>query len=268
MIYSEGFRKIKNEYFHYLLSFPNLYINLIPLILKKITQIICILLTVTSMSAQQEKRIIGYSNWLDNWTEFKHHKVKYGDANQILVGTISVNTKLLKRDIYVLQGNVYVTNNAVLTIEPGTLITGDFEKKGTLVVTKGAQIIADALETDPIVSTSNRSMKKAGDWGGVVILGDAPINKLGNIGTYNLYLDFTITTYGGDNAASNSGILRFVRIEFAGKKVKGIDTFNGLTIAPVGNNTILENIMVRYSGGDSFAFFGGDVNATKFVSNK
>ncbi|WP_291144964.1 hypothetical protein [Flavobacterium sp. UBA7680] len=236
--------------------------------MKKITQIICIILTVTSMSAQQEKGIIGYSNWLDNWTEFKPHKTEHGDPNQILAGNISVNTKLLKRNVYVLQGNVYVTNNAVLTIEPGTLIIGDFETKGTLVVTKGAQIIADGQETDPIVFTSNRSMKKAGDWGGVVILGDAPINKFGNIGSYNLDLDPSLTTYGGDNAASNSGILRYVRIEFAGKKVKGSDTFNGLTIAGVGNKTILENIMVSYSGGDSFAFYGGDVNATKFVSYK
>ncbi|MEP6806757.1 MAG: hypothetical protein ABI892_19675 [Flavobacterium sp.] len=236
--------------------------------MKKITQMICVLLTVTAMSAQQEKGIMGYNNWLNNWTEFKPHKVEYGEANQILAGNISVNTKLLKRNIYVLQGNVYVTNNAVLTIEPGTLIIGDFETKGTLVVTKGAQLVADGLETDPIVFTSNRSQKKAGDWGGIVMLGDAPINKFGNVGSYNLDLDPTLTTYGGDNAASNSGVLRYVRIEFAGKKVKGLDTFNGLTLAGVGNKTVLENIMVSYAGGDSFGFLGGDINATKFVSYK
>ena len=236
--------------------------------MKKITQMICVLLTITSMSAQQEKGIMGYNNWLNNWTEFKPNKVDYGEPNQILAGNISVNTKLLKRNIYILQGNVYVTNNAVLTIEPGTLIIGDFETKGTLVVTKGASIIADGLETDPIVFTSNRSQKKAGEWGGLVILGDAPINKFGNAGSYNLDLDPSLTTYGGDNVAGNSGILRFVRIEFAGKKVKGIGNFNGLTLAGVGNKTILENIMVSYSAGDSFAFFGGDLNATKFVSYK
>jgi hypothetical protein len=101
-----------------------------------------------------------------------------------------------------------------------------------------------------------------------VILGDAPTNKLGNVGSYNLDLDPVLTTYGGNNAASNSGIMRFVRIEFAGKKVKGDGTFNGLTIAGVGNKTILENVMVSYSGGDSFAFFGGDVTAAQFVSYK
>lgn len=238
--------------------------------MKKITQIISIiiLLIFTNVSAQQEKGIMGYNNWLNNWTEFKPNKVDYGEANQILAGNISVNTKLLKKNIYVLQGNVYVTNNAVLTIEPGTLIIGDFETKGTLIVTKGASIIADGLETDPIVFTSNRSLKKAGDWGGIVVLGDAPTNKFGNVGSYNLDLDPSLTTYGGDNVAGNSGILRYVRIEFAGKKVKDAGNFNGLTIAGVGNKTILENIMVSYAAGDSFAFLGGDINATKLVSYK
>ena len=236
--------------------------------MKKITLMICLLLTAAGVNAQQEKGIIGYSNWLDNWTEFKPHKADSKEANQILAGNITENTKLLKRNVYILQGNVYVTNNAVLTIEPGTVIIGDAESKGTLVITKGAQIMAQGQETDPIVFTSNRSMKKAGDWGGLVILGDAPINKFGNAGSYNLDLDPALTLYGGDNVAANSGVLKFVRIEFAGKKVKGSDTFNAVTIAGVGNKTVLENIMVSYSGGDSFAFYGGDVNAAQLVSYK
>ncbi|QSW88871.1 MULTISPECIES: hypothetical protein [Flavobacterium] len=236
--------------------------------MKKITLMICLLLAAAGVNAQQEKGIIGYSNWLDNWTEFKPHKSEIRDANQILAGNIAENTKLLKRNVYILQGNVYVTNNAVLTIEPGTVIIGDAETKGTLVITKGAKIMAEGQETDPIVFTSNRSMKKAGDWGGVVILGDAPINKFGSAGAYTMDLDPALTVYGGNNQAGNSGILKFVRIEFAGKKVKGADTFNGLTIAGVGNKTVLENIMVSYSGGDSFAFYGGDVNASQLVSYK
>lgn len=239
-----------------------------PTTMKKSLQIIIALFVVCSVNAQQEKGIMGYSNWLNNWTEFKPNKVDYGEANQILAGKISVNTKLLKRNIYVLQGNVYVTNNAVLTIEPGTLIIGDYESKGTLVITKGASIIADGLETDPIVFTSNKGVKKAGDWGGIVILGDAPINKFGNISSINYDLDPSLTTYGGDNVASNSGILRYVRIEFAGKKVRGNGNFNALTLAGVGNKTILDNVMASFSGGDSFDMIGGDLNVTKFVSYK
>ncbi|MBK0369659.1 hypothetical protein [Flavobacterium agrisoli] len=236
--------------------------------MKKALHIIGIALVMvcTSAKAQQEKGIIGYNNWLNNWTEFKPNKVEYGEANQILAGMITTNTKLEKRNVYVLQGSVYVTNNAVLTIEPGTVIIGDYETKGTLIITKGAQIIADGLETDPIVFTSNKGLKKAGDWGGLVILGDAPINKFGGVSSVTYDLNPALTIYGGTNAESNSGILRFVRIEFAGKKVKGASTMNALTLAGLGNKTVLENIMVSYSGGDSFAMIGGDLNVSKLVS--
>ncbi|HEU0124735.1 MAG TPA: hypothetical protein VFQ56_00385, partial [Flavobacterium sp.] len=97
--------------------------------MKKITLLICLLLTAACVNAQQEKGIIGYNNWLDNWTEFKPHKSESKEPNQILAGNIAENTKLMKRNVYVLQGNVYVTNNAVLTIEPGTVIIGDAATK-------------------------------------------------------------------------------------------------------------------------------------------
>lgn len=235
--------------------------------MKKITLTICLLLAVAA-NAQQEKGIIGYANWLDNWTEFKPQKTESKDANQILAGNITENTKLMKKNVYILHGNVYVTNNSVLTIDPGTVIIGDAATKGTLIITKGSKIMAEGQETDPIIFTSNASMKKAGDWGGLVILGDAPINKFGSVGSYNMDLDPALTVYGGNNAASSSGILKYVRIEFAGRKVKGADAFNGLTVAGVGNKTVLENIMVSFSGGDSFAFYGGDVNASQLVSYK
>ena len=235
--------------------------------MKSITKIILILLLVVcNVNAQQEKGIFGSSNWLNNWTEFKPNTIDYGDANQILAGSISVNTKLLKRNIYVLQGDVYVTNNAVLTIEPGTKIIGDFESKGALIITKGATLIADGLETDPIVFTSNTSSKKAGDWGGIIILGDAPINKFGNYSSLNLELDPNFNNYGGTNSISSSGIIRYVRIEFAGKRIKGGNNFSGLLLAGLGSKTIVENVMVSYCGGNSFDIFGGELNMSKMVS--
>lgn len=237
--------------------------------MRNLTQIMWIsLLVVCSVRAQQEKGITGSSNWLNGWAEFKPNKVDYGEANQILAGNISVNTKLFKKNTYVLQGNVYVTNNAVLTIEPGTVIIGDYESAGSLIITKGASIIADGLETDPIIFTSNRAGRKAGDWGGLIILGDALINKFGNVASANFDLDGSLATYGGVNPASNSGILRYVRIEFAGKKIKGIGNFNSLFLGGVGNKTILENIMVSFSGGDSFEVFGGEPTLTRTVSFK
>ena len=178
--------------------------------MKTITQIVWILFFgVFSVNAQQDKGITGSNNWLNNWTEFKPNKVDYGQANQILAGNISVNTKLFKKNVYILQGSVFVTNNATLTIEPGTVIIGDYESSASLIITKGATIIAEGLETDPIVFTSNRSSRKAGDWGGIVILGDAPTNKFGNASSVNFDLDTSLTSYGGSNVSSNSGIWNF-----------------------------------------------------------
>ena len=237
--------------------------------MKKITIIISAFLLITfSVKAQQEKGIIGSINWLNNWTEFKPNKKEYGEANRILTGNISVNTKLEKKNIYLLQGSVYVTNNAVLTIDPGTVILCDSESNASLVITKGATLIADGLETDPIVFTSNKSLKKAGDWGGIILLGDAPINKFGGISSIIHDLNPALTTYGGTNPKSNSGILRFVRIEFAGSKLKGSENFNSLLLCGVGNKTILENVMVSYSGGDSFGIYGGELKLDKMVSFK
>lgn len=235
---------------------------------KTIQIIVLLLLVVCDANAQQEKGITGFNSWLNNWTEFKPNKVEYDEVNQILTGNIIVDTKLYKKNVYLLQGNVYVTNNATLTIEPGTVIMGDYESKASLIITKGASIIANGLETDPIVFTSNKSVRKAGDWGGIIILGDAPTNKFGNISSVNFDTDAILSSYGGVNPASNSGILSFVRIEFAGAKVKGTANFNALLLAGVGSKTTLENIMVSYSANDSFEILGGEVNLNKLISFK
>jgi hypothetical protein len=237
--------------------------------MKTPTQILwMLLLIICSANAQQEKGITGSTNWLNKWTEFRPNKVDYGEANQILMGNITENTKLYKKNIYELQGNVYVTNYATLTIEPGTVIIGNYESNGALIITKGATLIADGLETDPIVFTSNRSTKKAGDWGGIIILGDAPTNKFGNVSNVNYDLDPSLSSYGGNDPDSNSGVLRYVRIEFAGKKIKGLGNFNSLLLAGVGEKTILENIMVSFSAGNSFEIDGGELSLNKLVSFK
>ena len=225
-----------------------------------------LLFVVFSASAQQEKGIIGANNWLDNWTEFKPSKTEYNDTNQILSGKITVNTTLFKKDTYLLMGPVYVTNNAVLTIEPGTTIKGDYETSAALIITKGAKIMAEGLATDPIVFTSNRPVKKGGDWGGLVILGDAPMNKFGGSSSINFELDPTFTIYGGTNSQGSSGVLKFLRIEFAGKKIKGFKDFNALSLAGIGNKTIINNIMCSFSAANSFEILGGDIVASNLVS--
>lgn len=227
------------------------------------------LLVLSNGFAQQEKGIIGYNNWLNNWTEFKPSSVKYGEPTQILSGNITKDTRLLKRDIYLLLGDVFVTNNATLTIEPGTIIMGDFKSKGSLTISKGSKIIANGTATDPIIFTSNRGNRKPGDWGGIFVLGDGPLNIFGEVSSLNYGLKPSSTesiAYGGINTESNSGVLKYVRIEFAGKRTKDYGYFNGLTLAGIGNKTIVENVMVSYCAGNSFNILGGAVIMEKTVS--
>ena len=238
--------------------------------MKNFTQLTCLFfLIIGNVNAQQEKGITGSNNWLNSWTEFQPNHVDYDEATQILSGNITKDTKLYKRDTYLLLGNVFVTDSTTLTIEPGTVIIGDFKTNGSLTISNGSKIIADGLETDPIIFTSNRSVKKQGDWGGLFILGNAPINKFGNGASLNYGLrpsSFKDISYGGDNTESNSGILRYVRIEYAGKRTKDFGYFNALTLAGVGNQTTIENVMVSYCEGNSFNIIGGEVNLNKLVS--
>lgn len=242
--------------------------------MKKATKSFLIFFLIQGfLIAQQEKGIVGENNWLNNWTEFHPNQKLYPEPTQILTGNITKDTQLSKRDTYLLVGNVFVTNNATLTIEPGTVIIGDYKTKASLTIAKGAKIIADGAETDPIVFTSNRSVKRAGDWGGIILLGDAPTNKFGNGSVANLYenLDpgnYAYTNFGGINFESNSGILRFVRIEYSGKRTREAGNFSGLLLAGVGNKTTFQNVMVSHSEGDGFQSLGGDILIEKAVAYK
>ncbi|WP_413997792.1 hypothetical protein ACMDB5_08295 [Flavobacterium sp. W1B] len=237
--------------------------------MKKVLFIIIIcLISETSINAQQTKGIIGQNNWLKNWTNFKPATEEYPEATIILTGKIDKDLTLNKKQTYRLIGVVYVTNNAVLTIEPGTIIRGDVETCGTLVITKGAKIIAEGKETDPIVFTSDKASftRKPGDWGGIIILGDAPINKIGGVSFLDFNLDHMISHYGGQNQDSDSGILKYVRIEFSGRKLNATKELNGLSLAGVGRKTQFNFIQISYSNDDSFECYGGDVNFENLIS--
>jgi len=219
--------------------------------------------------AQQEKGIIGFDNWLNPWTEFKPNKADYGQPTEILSGDITKDTKLYKKSIYLLLGDVFVSDSTTLTIEPGTVIMGDAKTKGSLTISKGSKIIAQGISTDPIIFTSSNSIKKPGDWGGIFILGEAPINKFDGEASLNYGLLPSAAkhiTYGGDNPYSYSGVFSYVRIEYAGKRTKKYGYFNGLTLAGVGELTKIDNIMVSYCEGNSFNILGGNVNLDKLVS--
>lgn len=227
------------------------------------------LLSSFFLQAQQEpKGIIGNTNWMSNWANFKPANTEYNEATNIIAGNIDKDTKLLKRNTYQLVGVVYVTNNATLTIEPGTVIRGDDKTCGTLVITNGAKIMAEGLETDPIVFTSNKEIaeRKPGDWGGLIILGKAPINTLGGLHTLPFDLEPMLNHYGGQDPEDNSGILKYVRVEYAGRKLSSLKELNGISLAGVGKKTVLSNIQVSYSNDDSFESYGGNLILNNLIS--
>ncbi|KAA9331239.1 T9SS C-terminal target domain-containing protein [Adhaeribacter soli] len=183
-----------------------------------------------------------------------------------LSGNISSDRTLKANTRYVLKGFVYVTNNATLTIEPGTIIKGDKDTDGSLIVERGSKIMAEGTREKPIVFTSNmpKGQRKVGDWGGVIILGNAPVNLPGQPKIEG----GVDRPYGGSNAADNSGILKYVRIEYSGIPFQPGNEINGLTLGGVGSGTVIDYVQVSYNGDDSFEMFGGTVNAKHLIAYK
>lgn len=202
-------------------------------------------------------------------------EVVVGQANESggpLPSTITANTTWTANNKYLLKGFVYVPDGVTLTIEPGTVIKGDNKSKGTLIISRGAKIIAQGTADKPIVFTSNfpKGQRKAGDWGGLIILGKAPVNatedKLKVEGGLTVPAGTTLNQFGGDNAADNSGILKYVRVEFAGVEYSTDNEINGVTLGGVGSGTQISYVQVYRSGDDAFEWFGGTVNADHLVA--
>lgn len=192
------------------------------------------------------------------------------NAQTVLTGDITTNTTLTANNTYLLSGYVRVTSGATLTIEPGTIIYGENSTQGTLIIKPGGKLIANGTPAKPIVFTSefakagSSRFPSYGDWGGIILLGNAPINVPG--GTTSI--EGPGDSYGGNNPDDNSGILRFVRIEYPGIAFSLNNEINGLTCGGVGRGTTLEYIQVSFSGDDSFEFFGGNVNAKYLIAHR
>lgn len=191
-----------------------------------------------------------------------------------VTGEISANTTWSASKIYLLKGFVFVSGGATLTIEPGTIIKGDKATKGTLIVTRGAKINATGTVDKPIVFTSALSAgaRSQGDWGGVILLGKAPVNQGTDVKIEGGLVqptgkdDKAYIYYGGTDAADNSGTMKYVRIEFAGIAYSVDNEINGLTMGGVGSGTTLDYIQVYRSGDDAFEWFGGTVNAKHLLA--
>jgi len=179
-------------------------------------------------------------------------------------GSISKDVSWTKDKVYRLRGYVYVEAGATLTIEPGTKIVSNNDSAGVLVIYKGAKINAKGTATDPIVFTSAESSPKPGDLGGLVLVGKATGN--GNHANLEGGVNDAHKDFGGTDDADNSGVLQYVRIEYAGKAVNPDDEVNGLSLYTVGNGTTIDHIQVVRGLDDGFEFFGGSVNCKYLIA--
>ena len=198
-------------------------------------------------------------------------------------GKITQNTHWTSESTYIIDGSVVVTNGATLTIDPGTLIKampGEMPKVSMLVIAQDGKINAKGTANQPIVFTSlddnittvnETSMLQAsaqGLWGGIVILGDAPLApESGEESTFYIGLDPSETSsyYGGNNSTHNGGVLEYVSIRHGGAHIGTGNDSNGLTLCAVGSETTLNNIEIFANQDDGVEFFGGTVNASNIL---
>ncbi len=207
-----------------------------------------------------------YVSRTQNASDFKE------PAGTELRDSISSNTVLKTGNTYTLANLVYVRNGATLRIEPGVTIKGNKANKGSLIVTRNGIIDAQGTAASPIVFTSGESSPSRGDWGGIILLGNARTNGefsgtagLQEIeGGVNNALGYGL--HGGNVDADNSGTMKYVRIEYAGIAFQPNSEINGLTMGSVGSGTTLDYIEVFHCGDDSYEWFGGSVNATHLIS--
>ena len=180
-------------------------------------------------------------------------------TDKTITGNITTTTTLTSDKEWILRGYVYVKEGATLIIQAGTIIKSDIAEKGALIIERGGKIIAEGTASKPIIFTSGKiaGERSPGDWGGIVILGKAKTNRAseptieGGVGR----------PFGGNDDGDNSGILKYVRIEYAGIAALPNSEINALTLGGVGSGTVIENVQTVYANDDAFEFFGGTVNA-------
>lgn len=206
------------------------------------------------------------TDWTSGWANFDPETTVYPATITTVSTDIITNTTW--SGVVRLNNKVYVKNNATLTIAPGTIIRGDKVTQGTLIVTRGAKIIADATAANPIIFTSNEAVgaRNEGDWGGLILLGLAKNNQPGGVANIEGIVPTTDSQFGGNFDNDNSGILRYVRVEFAGIALEPNKEVNGITFGSVGSGTVVDYVQVTLSGDDSFEWFGGTVNCKHLIA--
>ncbi|GLX79699.1 hypothetical protein tinsulaeT_30390 [Thalassotalea insulae] len=185
-------------------------------------------------------------------------------------GTITSDITLTANNIYALNGAVFVghdkADSATLTIESGTTIFGR-NGKDYLVVSRDSKIEANGTASAPITFTSSEDLKgeatHAGQWGGIVLLGNAKSNKCPTDGSECALQVEGVeegAVFGGTNDEDSSGTLRYVVVKHAGYELSTDNELNGITFGAIGSGTKVEYIQIHDNADDGVEFFGGTVN--------
>ena len=202
--------------------------------------------------------------------------------NLVVTGELTENTTWTSDNIYEMSGKVVVPAGITLTIEPGTIIKareGDGSLASALVVAQGGKIMAEGTATSPIIFTSvldnieigqtqgsNLDETQVGLWGGLLILGSAPISAdAASVQIEGIPADDTFGLYGGSNASDNSGVLKYISIRHGGALIGEGNEINGLTLGGVGSGTTISYIEVVANKDDGIECFGGTVNVSNIL---
>jgi hypothetical protein len=232
------------------------------------------------------KGAFGTTNWALGWTALDHYQILAPAVSQganvvtITDDSIQENDTLYwtADNTYLLEGRVFAESGSVLNIEAGTVVKGapgDSIDASVLIISRGAKIYAEGTADRPIIFTAESddladptvpAWDTRGLWGGLIILGNAPINNNDD----HVYIEGIPEDprgeYGGDDPDDNSGVFRYVSIRHGGISIGFGNEINGLTMGGVGRGTTLEYIEVYANLDDGFEWFGGTVNAKHLIA--
>jgi len=235
-----------------------------------------------------------HDNWLRGWTSLSASGLVPGRANEVVVTTETITGDVTwhATNTYILTGYVYVLNGATLRIEPGTVIkgrNGTAPNFGCLFICQGGKLLAEGTPHNPIIFTAEDDdvddpedllITDRGLWGGLVLLGRAPINKAVNAAgdaatpRYEVFEGLEdreiagqfVHRLGGADPEDSSGVLRYVSLRHGGQRLSPDKEINGLTLGGVGRGTVVEHVEVLSYADDGFEFFGGSVDTRYLIS--
>jgi hypothetical protein len=182
----------------------------------------------------------------------------------VVSGNITSDTSWGPPDVYLLRGAVFVEDGASLTIAAGTTIYGENATTGTLVVAQGGKIFVNGTREAPVIMTSDRPAGQRGraDWGGLILNGRAPINVPGGVAEG----EGDTGSFGGNDPDDSSGVLRYLRVEYAGIEFSPDNELNGIAFQGVGRGTVVDYCQVSFNKDDGYEWFGGTVDVKHLVS--